>query len=150
MPPFKRTTSKQLGELLIEKGIINHKQLEKAIAVQKEKNILLGEVLVELGFATEEDIAQALTSQFGFPYLPLVNYDIDEEVIRVIPENVCRQYCLIPIGKIGKSLTLSMANPLNQQAVEDVEMICGSSIQIFVSTTTDIRNAIEKYYRGKK
>ena len=54
------------------------------------------------------------------------------------------------LGKIGRSITLAMANPLNQQAVEDVEMICGSSIQVFVSTTTDIRNAIEKYYRGKK
>lgn len=150
MPPFKRIVGKQLGELLIERGVIDHKQLDKAIAVQKDRNALLGEIIVELGFATEEDIAQALTCQFGFPYLPLTNYDIDDEVIKTVPENVCRQYCLIPIDKIGKSLTLAMANPLNQQAVEDVEMISGCLIQIFVSTTTDIRNAIENYYRGKK
>src|SRR3989338_4917827 len=124
MQPFKKATSKQLGELLVERGVIDHKQLDNALTVQKERNALLGEVLVELGFATEEEIAQALTSQFGFPYLPLANYEIEEEVVKVIPENVCRQYCLIPIGRIGKSLTLSMANPLNQQAVEDVEMIC--------------------------
>ena len=139
-----------MGELLVEKGIISPKQLEKAIETQKEKSGLIGEVLVNLGFATEEDIAQALTSQYGFPYLPLVNYDIDQEVVKTIPENVCRHYCLIPIGKIGKSLTLSMSNPLNQQAVEDVEMICGGPIQVFVSTTTDVRNAIDKYYGGKK
>jgi type IV pilus assembly protein PilB len=150
MPPFKKTSGKQLGELLLERGILDHKQLERAVSLQKEKNLLLGEALVELGFTTEEDIAQALTSQFGFPYLPLSNYDIDSDVLKTVPENVCRQYCLIPIGKIGKSLTLVMANPLNQQAVEDMEMICACSIQIFVSTTTDIRIAIEKYYRGKK
>jgi type IV pilus assembly protein PilB len=150
MQPYKKIITKQLGELLVERGIIDHKQLEKALAVQKEKNSLLGEVLVELGFATEEEIAQALTSQFGFPYLPLSNYDIDEEVIKSIPENVCRQYCLIPIGRIGQSLTLAMANPLNHQAIEDVEMICGCPVQIFVGTTTDIRNAIERYHRSKK
>jgi len=150
MSPFKRIIGKQLGELLIERGVIDHKQLERALLAQKDKNALLGEVLVELGFATEEDIAQALTCQFGFPYLPLANYDIDGEVIKSVPENVCRQFCLIPIDKIGKSLTLAMANPLNQQAVEDVEMISGCTIQIFVSTTSDIRGSIERYYQGKK
>jgi uncharacterized SAM-dependent methyltransferase len=150
MSPFKRIIGKQLGELLIERGVIDHKQLEKALIAQKDKNALLGEVLVELGFATEEDIAQALTCQFGFPYLPLANYDIDADVIKSVPENVCRQYCLIPIDKIGKSLTLAMANPLNHQAVEDIEMVSGCAIQIFVSTTSDIRNSIERYYQGKK
>lgn len=150
MSPFKRIINKQLGELLIERGVIDHKQLEKALITQKDKNVLIGEVLVELGFATEEDIAQALTCQFGFPYLPLANYDIDADVIKSVPENVCRQYCLIPIDKIGKSLTLAMANPLNHQAVEDIEMVSGCTIQIFVSTTSDIRNSIERYYQGKK
>jgi len=150
MSPFKRIIGKQLGELMIERGIIDRKQLEKALVAQKDKNILLGEVLVELGFATEEDIAQALTCQFGFPFLPLANYDIDPEVIKSVPENVCSQFCLIPIDKIGKTLTLAMSNPLNQQAVEDVEMITGCSIQIFVATSTDVKNSVEKYYRGKK
>ena len=150
MQPFKKVVGKQLGELLLEKGVIDRTQLEKALAMQRERNALLGEVIVEMGFATEEEIAQALTSQFGFPYLPLANYDIEKEVIKFVPENVCRQYCLIPIGRIGKCLTLAMANPLNQQAIEDVEMICGCPVQIFVSTTTDIRKAIEKYWQVKK
>ncbi len=150
MAPLKRITNKQLGELLIERGIIDHKHLEKALLLQKEKGGLIGEILVELGFANEEDIAQALTCQYGFPYLPLRNYEIDSEVIKAIPENVANQYCLIPIDKIGKSLTLSMSNPLNIQAIEDVEMITGCVIQTFVSTSSDIREAIARYYKGKK
>lgn len=150
MSSLKRITNKQLGELLIERGIIERKHLEKALLLQKEKGGLIGEILVELGFANEEDIAQALTCQYGFPYLPLKNYEIDPEVINSIPENVAKQYCLIPIDKIGKSLTISMSNPLNIQAIEDVEMITNSTVQTFVSTSSDIRQAIVRYYKAKK
>lgn len=150
MSTLKRITNKQLGELLIERGVIERKHLEKALLLQKEKGGLIGEILVELGFAKEEDIAQALTCQYGFPYLPLKNYEIDPEIIKSVPENVAKQYCLIPIDKIGKSLTLSMSNPLNIQAIEDVEMITGCSVQTFVSTSSDIREAIARYYKGKK
>ena len=78
------------------------------------------------------------------------NYEIDDEVIRSVTENVCRQFCLIPIDKIGKSLTLAMANPLNIQAIEDVELVTGCTVQTFVSTTTDIRKSITKYYKSDK
>ncbi len=149
MRHFKKTTNKHLGELLIERGAINREELTMAIAYQKDKGGLLGEVLVKLNFATEEDIAQTLTCQYGFPYLPLVNYEITPEVISAVPENICRQFCLIPIDKIGKSLTLAMADPLNVQAAEDVELITGCTVQTFVSTAADIRNAIDKYYRKK-
>lgn len=91
MKQFKKTTRKQLGELLVERGVISHEQLNIAIGTQKEKGGLLGEVLVELNFATETDIAQALTCQYGFPYLPLANYEIDDEVLRSVPEDICRK-----------------------------------------------------------
>jgi type IV pilus assembly protein PilB len=78
----------------------------------------------------------------------LANYEIETDVVKSVPENVCRKFCLIPIDKIGKSLTLAMANPLNVQAIEDVEGITGCAIQTFVSTTTDIKNSIAKYYKS--
>jgi len=133
---------------LIERGVINRDQLATAMAHQKDSGGLVGEVLVNLKFASEEDIAQALTCQYGFPYLPLANYEIETDVVKSVPENVCRQFCLIPIDKIGKSLTLAMANPLNVKAIEEVEVITGCAIQTFVSTTTDIKNSIAKYYKS--
>jgi type IV pilus assembly protein PilB len=150
MKHLKRISNKHLGELLIERGVITHEQLKIAMDYQKEHSGLLGEVLVELKFATEKDIAQALTAQYGFPYLPLNNYEIDTEVISAVPENICRQFCLVPIDKIGKSLTLAMANPLNTQAAEDIELVTGCTVQTFVSTTSDIKAAIEKYYPPAK
>jgi type IV pilus assembly protein PilB len=147
---IRRIINKQLGELLIERGILTQAQLDKAIVVQQERGSLIGEILVELGFAKEEDIAQALTAQYGFPYLPLSNYDINPEIINIVPGRVARQYLLIPIDKIGNNLTLAMSNPLNVQAIEDVELLSGCSVQTFVSTSSDIKRAIEKYYKDKE
>lgn len=146
MKYFKKTTKKRLGELLIERGVINNDQLKLALDHQEKTKCLLGEALVELKFATERDIAQSIISQYGFPYLPLMNYEIDKEVLNTVPEKLCREFCLIPVDKIGKSLTLAMANPLNSKAIEDVELLTGCSVQIFVSITTDINQSIDKYY----
>jgi type IV pilus assembly protein PilB len=147
--PVRKIINKQLGELLVERGSITPEQLQKALVYQKDNGGLIGEIFVELGFLKEEDIAQALTVQYGFPYLPLGNYEISMEIISIIPVRVARQYMLVPIDKLGNNLTLAMSNPLNLQAIEDVELLSGCNVQTFVSTSTDIRKAIEKYYKEK-
>ena len=149
MSSIKRIVTKQLGELLLEKGIINEAQLEKALKIQREKGGLIGQIMVMLGFAKEEEIAQVLTVQYGFPYLPLESYDISADVIKLVPENVARQYNLIAIDRIGNLLTISMSNPLNTQAIEDIEMLTSCKIQVFISTMSDVNNAIKKYYSKK-
>ncbi len=149
MFPLRKTTENLLGELLIERKIISKEQLNKALEMQKERGGLIGEVIVELGLAKEENIAQAITAQYSFPYLPLANYEIEAEILKIIPKNVCSQYCLIPVDKIGNNLTLAMSNPLNKEAVEDIEEITKCNVQVFVATTTDVRNAIAKYYKNK-
>jgi len=149
MKPLKRVTNKKLGELLMEKGIITSTQLDKSLEIQKEKGGLLGKILVDLGYAKEEEIAQALTVQYGFPYLPLENYEIDTSVIKLIPENVARQYFLVPVDKIGDTITIAMADPLNVAAIEDIELLSNFTVQVFVSTVSDIAHAIDRYYSGK-
>lgn len=147
MSPYRRITGKHLGEVLLEKKVINKKQLDEALKLQERKGGLIGSVLVSLGYAKEDEIAQALTAQYGFPYLPLENYEIDFEVIKLIPENVMRQYCLVPIDLIGVNLTIAMANPLNNQAIEDIELITKCNVQTFVSTATDIKGVIERHFK---
>lgn len=150
MSSLRRVTTKQLGELLIDRKVIASEHLQKALDYQKVNGGLIGEILVQLGFAKEEDIAQVLTAQYGFPYLPLINYDIDLELVQLVPEQMARQYCLIPIDKIGNNLTVAMSNPLNTQAIEDIEMVSKCVVQAFVSTTTDIKKSIERCYGTKK
>ena len=145
--PLRRIINKQLGELLVDRGLVTTEKLEKALTYQRDKGGLIGEILVELGYVKEEDIAQALTTQYGFPFLPLGNYDINTEILNIIPPRVAKQYLLIPVDKIGNNLTIAMSNPLNVQAVEDVELLSGCSVQIFVSTSSDVKKAIERYYK---
>jgi len=142
-----RNNLKQLDELLTEAGLITKDQLQRALEVQRDKGGLIGQVLVDLGYVSEEAIAQVITAQYGFPYLPLENYEIDSEIVKIVPKNVAIQYCLIPVDKIGSNLTIAMANPLNSQAVEDIALLSGLYVQLFVSTATDIKKAIEKYYK---
>jgi type IV pilus assembly protein PilB len=148
MKNFRKIVNKHLGEILLERGMISRIQLEDALKIQKERNVLLGEILVSLKYTTEENIVQALTSQYGFPYLPLSNYEISPDVLSTVSISICKKYCLIPIDKIGKSLTLAMANPLNVEALEEVELATNCMVQAFVSTATDINASIKRYYES--
>ncbi len=144
--PPRRMITKKLGELLVEQKIVKESELQKAMQIQKEKGGLLGSILVLLGFATEEQIAQALTTQYGIPYLPLKNYEIDLDIVKLNPRNVAEQYAMIAIDKVGNSLTVAMSNPLNLHAIEDIELITNCKVQTFVSTQSDIKAIIIKYY----
>ena len=143
----KRLITKRLGEVLLERGVINQPQLEKALAHQQQHGGQIGQILIHLGFITEEEMALALTAQYGFPYLPLDNYEIEEALITTIPEPVARHYCLIPIDRIGNALTLAMADPTNIQAIEEIELLTKCVVQTFVSTPTDITRALDKLYK---
>ena len=143
----KRIITKRIGEVLLGRGVIDRKKLEEALAYQKEHGGLLGQVLIKLGFTTEEEIALALTAQYGFPYLPLENYEIDESLTSLIPEAVARQYCLIVVDRIGNALTLAMTDPSNVKAIEEVELLTKCVVQTFVSTPTEIEKAIGKCYK---
>lgn len=147
MAPLKRLVSKQLGELLKEGKIITDMQLKEALEIQKEKGGLIGEILVSLGYAKEEEIAQALTIQYGFPYLPLDNYEIEQDVINIIALDIAKKHGVIPIDKIGATLTVAMVNPLNTAALEEIEAITKCTVQPFVTTSTSFQNALKKYYK---
>lgn len=143
---MKKIIQKQLGELLIDNKLIKPEQLERALETQKAKGGLIGQILVDMGCVTEEAIAKTLTVQYGFPYLPLSGYEIDPEVAKLIPQTVSKQYDLIAVDRIGAILTLAMSNPLNVAAIEDIEMITHLKVQIFVSTSGDVKDAIKRCY----
>ena len=146
---MKKILTKKLGELLVECKLISRENLDEALQIQTEKSgVLIGQVLVDMGLITEDAIAQALTAQYGFPFLPLEGYEIDPEVAKVIPENVAKQYELIAVDRVGRVLTIAMSNPLNNQALEDVQMMTHFKVQIFVTTASDVRAAIKRCYKA--
>jgi hypothetical protein len=147
MAPFKRHILKeQLGQVLLQRGIITNEQLKQALDTQKEQGGLLGEILTRLGFTKEEDIAQALAIQHDLPYLPLANYEVDKELIKLVPQTLARKYYLLPVDKMGDILTLVMANPLDENAIREMEELTKCKIEVFVATYTEIKEAIQRLY----
>ena len=146
-----RVIKKQLGKMLIERNIVTEQQVDEALRIQELKGGFLGQILVSLGYATEEQIVNTLSSQFGFPYLPLKNYEIDQDILKLIPESIMRHYHLIPIDKMDNIIVLAMADPLNDAAIEDVKIATNSNVRIFVSGGEDIEDIITRCFgQGKR
>lgn len=146
---LKKLKNKRLGEVLLDWGIIDKEQLAQALEIQKSgeaKGLKSGEILVKLGFVNEEAIFHAFNAQYSFPYLPLGNYEIDPAIIKTLPaELVCKRQ-VIPITKFGDVLSVAIANPLDFEALEEVEAVSGCMVQTFIASPWDIRETIIKYY----
>ena len=122
---------KLLGEILIDEGLISEEQLKAGLEKQKrEKGLKIGEALVALGVVTEEDVAKAIWQQRQIPYVDLDSYALDPNVIELVPEKVARAYTALPLFKIGNALTVAMADPLNLIAVDDLRTKTGCEIEI--------------------
>lgn len=124
---------KRLGEILLEAGMISEEQLEEALTKQKASNKSLGQILIESKFVTESNIKDALELQFGISYVNVKNIKLTPELISMVPENLMRQRQLIPISFVGNSLTIAMVNPQDLPAVDDVRMAVTKKIGKSVS-----------------
>lgn len=142
-----RVVTKKIGELLVERGFITKEQLEEALEIQKNNKKLLGEILIEHGYASEEQVMICLTTQYGIPYLPLESYEIDLQIIDSVPSELARKYNFIPIDKIGNLLTIVSSDILDQDIINEIEKGLGCKIQSFVTTSSALRMAMEKYYK---
>lgn len=137
---------RKVEELLVEMGIISAEQLNKAQEVQAKEGGLLSQIIIKLGLLNEEDFVSMLVTQYGFPYLQLNNYEIEVETVKLIPKEIAQKYCVIPIDKIGNILTVAMADPLNSAAFEEIKEITKLNVETFISTFSDINNAINQHY----
>jgi len=139
---------KLLGEILIDEGLISEEQLKAGLEKQKrEKGLKIGEALVALGAVTEEDVAKAVWQQRQIPYVDLDSYALDPNVIELVPEKVARAYTALPLFKIGNALTVAMADPLNLIAVDDLRSKTGCEIEPVISTEGKITRCLDHYYR---
>jgi type IV pilus assembly protein PilB len=135
-----------LGELLLREKILSADQLRSALEFQKKNSLPVGTSLVQLGYLTEEDIAQALSRQLGYPYIDLDQFEVYPEVISLIPADVAKRYMVMPIHRIRSFLTLAMVDPTDLEIIEDIRFRTGLSIQPVIASETGVINAINKYY----
>jgi len=137
---------KKIGELLVEKGMINKQQLEVALAESKRTKRLLGEVLVHLGFVSSDQISKVLASQSGQEYINLRDYEISEEALKLVPEFLAREHSLIPLMIEDKTITVAMANPYDVIAMDKLKELTGRRVKPLIADRQSIHEAIDLYY----
>jgi type IV pilus assembly protein PilB len=138
--------SQRLGDLLVKEKIITAEQLEQAVKVQKESNIRLGAALVKLGFLSDEDVTNFLSRQYGVPAINLSYFEIDPAVVKLIPFETAKRYQILPLSRVGASLTIAMVDPTNVFAMDDIKFMTGFNIEPVVASENSILEGIEKSY----
>jgi len=137
-----------LGDILSTDGIITREQLDETLEVQKttghEKH--LGELLVDLGFATREQVNIALASKLGIPYVSLEDFEVDQFPISLIPPDIALQYNVLPLAVIRGTLVIAMEDPFNWEALEIIRFNTRQNIEPVLSPARDITRALSKIY----
>lgn len=139
---------KQLGDILLDEGLVTEGQLMAALDEQAVRGESLGRVLVEIGMLTEAQLVQALASQVGMQFVDLSEYPVDRNAVALLPGSVCRRYTVLPIQLTEGSLVLAMSDPGNVLAVDDARTLSGLPVRTVVATHDDLAAAIERFCRA--
>jgi len=139
---------KQLGEILLDEGLVTEAQLLAALDETGARNSSLGRALVELGFLTEGQLVKALAGQVGMAYVDLDEYPVDRAAVALIPAALCRRYTVLPISLRDGELVLATADPGNVVAVDDVRTVAGMPVRPVVATHDDLLRAIDRFCRA--
>jgi type IV pilus assembly protein PilB len=138
---------KQLGDILVEGGLLTPDQLFQASQEQKRLGRALGRVLVDLGMVSEAQLVAALAAQIGMPFVDLGDYPVDGTAVAAFPDQVARRYTALGIGWEDGRIIVAMADPANVIALDDIRSLTGRDVKPVVGTRADILAAINRYHR---
>src|SRR5438874_7944212 len=138
--------SAKLGEILVRENLISPQHLRQALDYQREHGGRLGYNLVKLGLVSDDTITAILSRQYGIPSVNLELFDIDDSVLRLIPQEVAQKYSVLPLSRVGATLTLAMVDPTNVFAMDDIKFMTGLNIEPVVVSEASVQEAIAKYY----
>jgi type IV pilus assembly protein PilB len=138
--------SGKLGEILIKEKVISSEQLKQALEFQKTNGGRLGYALVKLGFLNDDEVTAVLSRQYGVPSINLAYFEVDPNVIKLIPMETAMKYQILPLSRVGSSLTVAMVDPTNVFAMDDIKFMTGFNIEPVVASEAAIGEAIKKHY----
>jgi type IV pilus assembly protein PilB len=139
----------RLGEIIVEMGLATKEQVDEAMALQAETRKRVGQLLLEQGTISLIDLTKALASKFGVPFLDLTAINIDPSAAHLIEDKLARRYSAIPVRFVEDRLLVAMADPQNLLALQDLEILTGYSILAAISSEEDIFKAISQVYRER-
>jgi type IV pilus assembly protein PilB len=138
--------SAKLGEILVRENLISPQHLREALDYQREHGGRLGFNLVKLGLVSDDMITAVLSRQYGIPSVNLDLFNVDPSVINLIPQEVAQKHCVLPLSRVGATLTLAMVDPTNVFAMDDVKFMTGLNVEPVVVAEGSIQQAIATYY----
>lgn len=137
---------KKLGELLLEMGCISPADLADALQKQKERNERLGDILLDLGYVQHEELTRALADQFDMEMVDLDDFDIEPEVIEMVPAEMAREHKIIPIEYDNDELVIAMGDPLDLYTLDNLRFVVNCHVECVLATKSSIDKALAKYY----
>ena len=154
---MQSSTKMRIGEMLLAQGYITQEQLDKALETQKTSGKRLGRTLVDLGFMPEERLIEILSRQFEVPYVKLENFNIDPEAYTFLPEDMCKQYKVVPLfvqkgeddhRQVRSVMTIAMTDPTNMRTISIVKFKVRMDVDIVMASEADVMKAIERVFAG--
>ncbi|MCU0573449.1 MAG: type IV-A pilus assembly ATPase PilB [Syntrophobacteraceae bacterium] len=139
-------STKKIGELLLQEGLISQEQLSRALEDQSQSGERVGAALIKLGYIGEDVLAEFIARQFHVPQVNLSKLTIPREVITIIPLDISQKYQAVPFGLMGNTLNVAMADPGNLFVVDDIRFLTRKSIQIHVASESIIKKTIAQFY----
>jgi type IV pilus assembly protein PilB len=136
----------RIGELLVQKNLLSEEQLKRAKEEARSTGTRIGYQITKLGFVEEEKVAEAVSTQYGVPTIELDDFEVDSEVIGLIPEDVANKHTILPVNRAGSTLIVAMSDPSNIFAIDDVKFLTGYNVEVVVAAEEAIKRAIDRYY----
>ncbi len=136
----------RLGELLVRQKLISYDQLKQALEYQRQHGGRLGSCLVRMGLVRDEDVTAALSLQYGVPWINLRCYEIDPAVIKLVPREMAARYQMIPLSRVGSTLTVAISDPTDLLAMDDLKFVTGFNVEPLVASESSVSEAIRKSY----
>ncbi|MGD6899087.1 GspE/PulE family protein [Bacillus infantis] len=140
-----KQTRKRLGDLLVESGLITEEQLQLALA-EKHRDQRLGDALLQRGYITEQQLIEVLEFQLGIPHVSLFRYPFDTKLFSIVSKDMAKRNLILPLKKDGEKLYVAMADPMDFYTIDDLRLSTGFHIEAAIATKDDIIRAINKYY----
>jgi hypothetical protein len=141
----------RIGELLVEEGIVTQEELSRALAESNLKASALGVLLESCGHVRRAELASFVANHYRLPVMDdLRKVDISAEAARLVPEEIARKHEAIPLARIGDLLCVAKSNYYNRAAVQELRKVSGLKIKVIQADEAQVRAAIEAVYRGKK
>src|SRR6186713_734247 len=141
-------SANRLGELLVREKLISLQQLRQAQEEQKRSGKNLGFTLSKLGYISDGEITNFLSNQYRLPAINLEEYEIDQDVLKLVSRDVCEKHKIVPVSRSGGSLIVAMSDPTNLHALDDIKFLSGYNVEPVVASESSIQAAIDMYYNA--